>query len=231
MPTIDFTVASNGITVYSDKFLKMPRFVPFDFAGKCQLCKSDAIDLDYVIQPHGCIIYCNRMKRERFVPFDYATKLEEGCTFFRVKTRGRSMNIPYEKEVNVASLNNVNQSARLSMEVEKQQVVETISEENKKKKEGESEEIVFVESIKRSKNEETLQTETNEKELQTPSVAIVVIDDVPEKLKEREISSGTHMVEGRDNSEQMDVDKKNDVVGEEEKKKGEVEIIREQIVA
>lgn len=252
MPTIDFTVASSGITVYSDKYLKMPRFVPFDFAGKCQLCKSDAIDLDYVIQPHGCIIYCNRMKRERFVPFDYSTKLDDGCTFFRVKTRGRSMNIPYEKQTGgVVTLDNMDhqQSPEAApVEREKQQLVLEVGSEEKQKKEGvEEEEIVFVENVKRAKTEGLLQTTTtaatitpttttidkeNEMaaEINFPSVPIVVIDDVEDKPKVQKTPSDVIT-----QSEQMEVDKNisNDgkELGDGLKKSGEVEIITEQIVA
>lgn len=198
MPTIDFTVTSNGITIFSDKYLKTPRFVPFDLAGKCQLCKSDAVDLDYVIQPYGCIFYCNRLKRERFVPFDISAKMEEGCTFFRVKTRGRSMNIPYESLKAISTLSDEKIEVKLP--------VANMEDEEVKTKNFD--EMETTEDKKRAKmlqdsNELPIIFEKNEHEHQFPSIDTVVIDDastaqkaiesiMPEKQMEIDKSSSTN---------------------------------------
>jgi hypothetical protein len=84
LPDVDFAVNSTGITIFSNKFLKTPRFVPFDVTG--------FVDIDYVVQPKGVTLYCSRLKKARFVPFDVEAILSSG-TFFRVKNKKRTMSI------------------------------------------------------------------------------------------------------------------------------------------
>ena len=156
------------------------------------------------------------------------------------------MNIPYEKQTGVVStLDNMDQqqsTEATSVEKEKQQLVlEAGSDENQKKEEGE--EIIFVESVKRSKTGGLLQTTTaattitiidkeNEMaaEIHFISVPIVVIDEVEDKTKIQK--TPTDVIT---QSEQMDVDKNiaNDgkKLGDASKKSGEAEIITKQIVA
>ena len=99
IPAVEFIVNSNGITIFSINHLKMPRFVQFDIPGKCQNCKSDAVEIDYVVQPNGVTIYCSRLKRECFVEFDYPRITRAGTTtFFRVKIKGKIFNIPFQED-------------------------------------------------------------------------------------------------------------------------------------
>lgn len=101
--------------------------------------------------------------------------------------------------------------------------------EDKKKKKG-SDEVVFIESIKRAKTDDAAQTTINShkekempaSELQVPSVAIVVIDDEPVKTQVPEFP-----VDSSRQSERMKVDKntniiKTQAIEEEEKKNGDV---------
>ena len=41
LPKFDFSVTTNGVTLTSDRLLAS-RFVPFDRAGRCKECRSDA---------------------------------------------------------------------------------------------------------------------------------------------------------------------------------------------
>ena len=159
------------------------------------------------------------------------------------------MNIPYEKQTGgVVTLDNMDhqQSPEAApVEREKQQLVLEVGSEEKQKKEGVEEEIVFVENVKRAKTEGLIQTATaaaatttttidkeNEMaaEINFPSVPIVVIDDVEDIPKVQKTPSDVIT-----QSEQMEVDKNisNDgkELGDGLKKSGEVEIITEQIVA
>jgi hypothetical protein len=58
LPDVDFAVNSTGITIFSNKFLKTSRFVPFDVTG--------FVDIDYVVQPKGVTLYCSRLNNVLF---------------------------------------------------------------------------------------------------------------------------------------------------------------------
>ena len=101
IPSIEFAVNSNGITVFSINYLKVPRFIQFDIPGKCQNCKSDAAEIDYVVQPNGVTVYCSRLKHECFVEFDNLAVISPGTTtFFRIKIKGKIFNIPFREAGN-----------------------------------------------------------------------------------------------------------------------------------
>ena len=92
IPDIDFSLNTNGITIYSE-FLNTPRFVPFDNKGRCNRCKSDNVEFDFAVHDTGIIIYCSRFKKEVFVAFDIPMIPTDGA-FLRVKSRLKSFNIP-----------------------------------------------------------------------------------------------------------------------------------------
>jgi hypothetical protein len=93
-PEVDFNLGATGITIISVRFLN-PRFIPYDVAGRCTQCKSDGAEIDYVITSRGITLQCTRMKGPRYVLFDFPYLLPNGC-WFRIKTKGRIFNIPYD---------------------------------------------------------------------------------------------------------------------------------------
>jgi hypothetical protein len=95
IPEVDFSVSATGITITSDR-LMTPKFVPFDIAGRCTTCKSDVVEIDYSVTPNGVTIQCPRLKSVKYVIFDFRYNLPNQCVF-RVRTRGRVFNIPYNE--------------------------------------------------------------------------------------------------------------------------------------
>ena len=99
-PEIDFVPHSTGITVYSQKRLKTPRFIPFDVRVQCKHCKSSDVDVDYIIDPSGVTISTNRMKRQKFVPFDMPPPLdsdEKTGSTIRIKSRRKRFTLPFKR--------------------------------------------------------------------------------------------------------------------------------------
>lgn len=91
-PGLEINLNSNGVTIFC-KYLNTPRFIPFDQKGRCSVCKSDCVEIDYVLSPEGVTIFCSRMKQEKFVPFDTRAQFGENDQF-RIKSRSRVYNIP-----------------------------------------------------------------------------------------------------------------------------------------
>lgn len=97
LPEVDFSVGCQGITVYSKRFAT-PRILLFDIKGKCENCKSNSAEIDFLITQEGVTVYCSRIRDEKFVPFDVVYPLPNKC-FFRVKSRGRVFQVPYDNRV------------------------------------------------------------------------------------------------------------------------------------
>nr|CAD2195756.1 unnamed protein product [Meloidogyne enterolobii]CAD2209341.1 unnamed protein product [Meloidogyne enterolobii] len=94
IPEIEFNVNTNGITLQAKSRLSTPRFLPFDQCGRCRECKSIEVEIDFVVTKEGVTVYCNRIKGNRFVPFDSIYDMPGHC-FFRIKNKGRVLNIPF----------------------------------------------------------------------------------------------------------------------------------------
>jgi hypothetical protein len=97
LPEIEFSISSSGITIFSPTRLTTPRYLQFDSKGRCQTCKSDNVEVDYVIQREGVTIFCSRLKQEKYIPFDTATPIIVDRAFLRIKTRNRSFNLPFNR--------------------------------------------------------------------------------------------------------------------------------------
>ncbi|KAL3116831.1 hypothetical protein niasHT_003197 [Heterodera trifolii] len=93
LPTVNFLVTTQGVTVHSDR-LDTPRVVFFNDDGTiCRQCRYN-MDLDYLISKDGVYIQSNRLKgTEKFVPFDRVYDLPRFCAF-RVRSR-RIFKVPY----------------------------------------------------------------------------------------------------------------------------------------
>ncbi|KAL3107142.1 hypothetical protein niasHT_019538 [Heterodera trifolii] len=94
-PEIEFNVNTMGVTVYSPRHLKTPRFVPWDQPGRCTRCKSGSVELDYFIQPEGVTIFSSRLKDdgENFLPFDEIVDFGDNAKF-RVRSRNKMFTLP-----------------------------------------------------------------------------------------------------------------------------------------
>ncbi|KAL3069276.1 hypothetical protein niasHS_018001 [Heterodera schachtii] len=94
-PEIEFNVNTMGVTVYSPRRLKTPRFVPWDQPGRCTRCKSGNVELDYFIQPEGVTIFSSRLKDdgENFLPFDEIVDFGDNAKF-RVRSRNKMFTLP-----------------------------------------------------------------------------------------------------------------------------------------
>lgn len=95
LPEVDFSVTSLGITIYSPRFSE-PRYIDFDFKGKCKTCKSQIADIEFFVDGNFVKLYSSRFKQPKFVFFDYPQNLPDSCQF-RVRMKGSSYIIPYEK--------------------------------------------------------------------------------------------------------------------------------------
>ena len=94
LPEVDFSVSTQGVTIYSDRFFE-PRFLEFDIKGKCPKCKSNSTDIDYFINANGIEIESTRFNQARFVFFDIPHHLPNQC-HFRVRMKGQNYLIPFE---------------------------------------------------------------------------------------------------------------------------------------
>ena len=66
--------------------------------GRCNQCRGDNVDIDYIIEPQGVTLYSTRMKCEKYVPFDHVHALDGGgqqC--IRIKQRGKHFTIPIKR--------------------------------------------------------------------------------------------------------------------------------------
>nr|CAD2160369.1 unnamed protein product [Meloidogyne enterolobii]CAD2205853.1 unnamed protein product [Meloidogyne enterolobii] len=93
IPEVEFNFTTNGITLTSER-ISTPRFIPFENGGRCRECKSTEVELDFIVTKEGVTIYCTRFSAPRFVPFDCIYDLPGHC-FFKIKNKGRVLNIPY----------------------------------------------------------------------------------------------------------------------------------------
>src|SRR6266550_2392426 len=91
-PEIDLFVNSNGVTIFCP-YLTTPRFIPFDQKGRGPMCKSDNVEIDYVLQQDSITIYCSRFKHEKSLQFDVPVRFHEKSTI-RIRSRGRVYNVP-----------------------------------------------------------------------------------------------------------------------------------------
>ncbi|KAL3078628.1 hypothetical protein niasHT_035111 [Heterodera trifolii] len=84
-----------GVTVYCPRHLQTPRFVPWDQPGRCSICRSGTVELDYIIQPEGVTIFSNRLKTdgENFVPFDTIVDFADRAKF-RIRARNKVFTLP-----------------------------------------------------------------------------------------------------------------------------------------
>nr|CAD2177210.1 unnamed protein product [Meloidogyne enterolobii] len=105
IPEVDFNLTTNGITLTSER-ISTPRFIPFEHGGRCRECKSTEVELDFIVTKEGVTIYCTRLSIPRFVPFDCIYDLPGHC-FFKIKNKGRVLNIPYGSK-NVCPIKNSN---------------------------------------------------------------------------------------------------------------------------
>lgn len=94
---IEINLNTSGITIFSEN-LSTPRFIPFDQKGRCPVCKSDNVEIDYILQPQGITIYCSRLKQEKFVAFDKNVTIGENSTV-KLKSRSRCYNVPLKREI------------------------------------------------------------------------------------------------------------------------------------
>uniref|UniRef100_A0A914LYC6 Uncharacterized protein n=1 Tax=Meloidogyne incognita TaxID=6306 RepID=A0A914LYC6_MELIC len=109
IPEVDFNVTTNGITITSER-ITTPRFIPFEHGGRCRECKSTEVELDFIVTKEGVTIYCTRLSTPRLVPFDCIYDLPGHC-FFKIKNKGRVLNIPYGSQ-DVRSVENGNSRKR-----------------------------------------------------------------------------------------------------------------------
>lgn len=142
LPTIYFSISSTGITINCER-LNTVRFVSFDGkGGKCKTCRSDNVEIDYVVTKDGVTLFCNRIKGEKFIAFDFIYALPEHCVF-RLRSKGKTFNIPYDHG-EYSNTTAVDQPA----EVQQQQQQSTQDEKDFKQKWDElMEELNAVRSI------------------------------------------------------------------------------------
>ena len=93
LPLVHFNVSSNGLTISADR-LNAERFIAFDVIGRCKDCRSETVEIDFVVTPQGVTILCNRFKTQKFIQFDNIYDLPQHC-FMRLRSRGKTFNIPY----------------------------------------------------------------------------------------------------------------------------------------
>jgi len=95
---IDFVINAMGITLYCPNRLNTPRFLPFDVRGRCKHCRSDGVEIDYVIEPKGVTISSTRMKHDKFVSFDNHFEFDDQ-SMLRLKMRGKQFTIPIKRVI------------------------------------------------------------------------------------------------------------------------------------
>ncbi|KAL3117480.1 hypothetical protein niasHT_005551 [Heterodera trifolii] len=96
IPSVNFTLSSNGITVSSER-LSTPRVIPFDIPSKCRHCKSTEAEMDYMVTKDGVTVWCTRINGTAFVPFDCVYDLP-GYTFVKIKNKGRVFNVEHGQQ-------------------------------------------------------------------------------------------------------------------------------------
>jgi hypothetical protein len=89
---VELWARSNGLMLFSHYFTT-PRFLQFDVKGRCPTCKSDKVEIDYIIDQSGVTISCGRMKQEKFVPFDINPMFNDHSSV-RIKTKSRVFELP-----------------------------------------------------------------------------------------------------------------------------------------
>jgi hypothetical protein len=91
VPEVEISMTSSGLTLRSKRF-HTPRFVPYEATGKCKECRSDTVELDFMVCQQGVTLYCSRITGEKFVKFDKMNELPGYC-FFKLRSRGRVFNV------------------------------------------------------------------------------------------------------------------------------------------
>uniref|UniRef100_A0A914M471 Uncharacterized protein n=1 Tax=Meloidogyne incognita TaxID=6306 RepID=A0A914M471_MELIC len=97
----------------NDKESLAAQIIP-EHGGRCRECKSTEVELDFIVTKEGVTLYCTRLSTPRFVPFDCIYDLPGHC-FFKIKNKGRVLNIPYGSQ-NVCAVYNSNCKKRAAKE-------------------------------------------------------------------------------------------------------------------
>ena len=87
LPEAEIVASSRGFTVTSER-LDTPRFVPFDYPGRCRDCKSTGVSLQSGTTKEGVTLYSNRFKGSKFIAWDSVREFPDTC-FFRFKNHGQ----------------------------------------------------------------------------------------------------------------------------------------------
>ena len=95
-PEVDFVVSHQGITMYSKRF-ETPKYLEWDIKGKCPKCKSKDADIDFYVNGEGIQLFSSRLTKGRWISFDITSKLPDSC-YFRVRMKGQTYTIPYERK-------------------------------------------------------------------------------------------------------------------------------------
>jgi hypothetical protein len=96
LPEVELVAHSSGLTVYCQKRLKTPRYIPFDQKGQCPTCRSGDLEADYMINQNGITISTNRMKQASFIPYDMSGEFAEDGGIV-VKFRRKHITIPIKR--------------------------------------------------------------------------------------------------------------------------------------
>ena len=136
LPEIELFVNSSGITIFCP-CLSMPRFIPFDNKGRCNVCHGNSVEVDYILQPEGITIFCSRLKEEKFVPFDKRAAISDNSVY-KLRTRNKVYSIPMRRKL---ICTDERQETRLKPI--KEEVEEPDKDESNKKLGGEKENLAI----------------------------------------------------------------------------------------
>ena len=93
-PKIELNLTTNGITLQSDRLIN-GRFLPFEIAGRCRACRSDAIEADFICSAEAVHVYCARLKGGKArVQLDRKFDPGDVC-LFRIRNKGRICNLEH----------------------------------------------------------------------------------------------------------------------------------------
>jgi hypothetical protein len=105
---IYMTLGANGITFSCHKRFKTARFVPFDVRSKCPTCGGDSGEIEYMIEPTGITVHCNRLADEKFVPFDVVEEFNPNTKLY-LKCFRKKFTIPLKRLYKDSSIVSVKQ--------------------------------------------------------------------------------------------------------------------------
>ena len=124
IPEVEFNLSTVGITIICPR-LSTPRFLQYNIKGKCETCRSDSAEIDFLVTIDGITLYCNRLQKPKFVPFDYKYESFPQPCLFRVKTKGKIFNIPYDdKLAKPGIIDNINYDVDDEVPTKKQKMSE-----------------------------------------------------------------------------------------------------------